>query len=101
MINFLKTESKKQISKNLKIQIENNRILRENFRKEQQLNKNLNIENAVLKEELEKLKENIRILSKDNEELAKMVNELVVKYNVKLSDGDKPKTKKSTKKKGE
>lgn len=101
MLNFIKTESKKQISKNLKIQIENNRILRENFRKEQQLNKNLNIENAVLKEEIEELKNNVRILSKDNEELAKMINEMVVKYDVKLSDGSKPKTKKSNKKKGE
>lgn len=101
MINFLKGESKKQIAKNLKIQIENNKILRENFRKEQALNKNLSIENAVLKEEITQLKGNVRILSKDNEELAKMVNELVVKYDVKLSDGTKPKTKKSTKKKGE
>lgn len=101
MLNFIKTESKKQIQKNLKIQIENNRILRENFRKEQQLNKNLNIENAVLKEEIQELKNNVRILSKDNEELAKMVNEMVVKYDVKLSDGSKPKTKKYNKKKGE
>lgn len=101
MINFIKTESKKQIQKNLKIQIENNRILRENFRKEQQLNKNLNIENKVLKEEIEELKNNVRILNKDNEELAKMINEMVVKYDVKLSDGSKPKTKKYSKKKGE
>lgn len=101
MLNFIKTESKKQISKNLKIQIENNRILRENFKKEQQLNKNLNLENKVLKEKIEELKNNVRVLSKDNEELAKMINEMVVKYDVKLSDGSKPKTKKSTKKKGE
>lgn len=101
MINFIKTESKKQIKKNLQIQIENNRILRENFRKEQQLNKNLNIENAVLKEEISKLKNNVRILSKDNENLAEMINEMVVKYNIKLSDGSKPKAKKSTEKKGE
>lgn len=101
MLNFIKTESKKQISKNLKIQIENNRILRENFRKEQQLNKNLNLENKVLKEKIEELKNNIRILSKDNNDLATLLNEIIVKYNVKLSDGSKPKAKKSTKKKGE
>ena len=101
MLNFIKTESKKQISKNLKIQIENNRILRENFRKEQQLNKNLNIENKVLKEKIEELKNNVRILSKDNNDLATLLNEIIVKYNVKLSDGSKPKAKKSTKKKGE
>lgn len=101
MLNFIKTESKKQISKNLKIQIENNRILRENFRKEQQLNKNLNLENKVLKEKIEELKNNVRILSKDNNDLATLLNEIIVKYNVKLSDGSKPKAKKSTKKKGE
>ena len=100
-MNFLKTESKKQIQKNLKIQIENNRILRENFRKEQQLNKNLNLENKVLKEKIEELKNNVRILSKDNNDLATLLNEIIVKYNVKLSDGSKPKAKKSTKKKGE
>ena len=101
MLNFIKTESKKQIQKNLKIQIENNRILRENFRKEQQLNKNLNLENKVLKEKIEELKNNVRILSKDNNDLATLLNEIIVKYNVKLSDGSKPKAKKSTKKKGE
>lgn len=101
MIKFLKTESKRQIAKNLKIQIENNRILRENFRKEQTLNKALNAENVVLKEQILKLKENVRILSKDNEDLAKMINEMVIKYDIKLSNGSKPKTKKSTKKKGE
>ena len=94
MLNFIKTESKRQIAKNLKIQIENNRILRENFRKEQALNRGLNAENAVLKEQILKLKENVRILSKDNEKLVEMINEIVVKYNIKLSGGSKPKAKK-------
>ena len=103
-MNFLKTESKKQIKKNLNIQMENNnRILRENFRKEQILNKALNAENAVLKEQIQKLKNNIRTLQKDNETLAKMINELAIKYNIKFETGKKPATKtaKNSKKKGE
>lgn len=102
-MNFLKTESKKQIKKNLNIQMENNRILRENFRKEQILNKALNAENAVLKEQIQKLKNNVRTLQKDNETLAKMINELAIKYNVKFETNEKPATKtaKNSKKKGE
>lgn len=100
-MNLLKRESKKQISKNLKIQIENNRILRENFRKEQNINTALLTENRMLKEQIIKLKDNVRILSKDNQELAKMINELIIKCDVKLSTGEKPKARRESKKKGE
>lgn len=100
-MNFLKGESKREIKRNLQIQMENNKILRENLRNEQKFSKNLQIAAVELKKELEKVKENLRLALKDNEELAKMINELVVKYDVKFETNEKPKAKRTTKKKGD
>ena len=96
MMNFLKkdkTNSKKYIKESLNIQMSNNKVLRDNLVKEQQFSRNLEIENKVLKEELDKLKKNVRVLSKDNETLAKMLNDIIEKYNIKLevSEEEKPK----------
>lgn len=96
-----KREKIKELKGNMEIQINNNKVLRTNLQKEQQYSRNLEIERNVLKEELEKVKENLRIAIKDNETLAKMLNELIVKYNVKFETNEKPKAKRTTKKKEE
>ena len=97
MMNFLKKDkknSKKYMRECLDTQMSNNKILRENLVKEQQFSRNLEIENKVLKEELTRLKKNIGILSKDNQELAKMLNEVIIKYNIKLDTKEEIKPKK-------
>ena len=93
-------KSKKELQEMLDIQISNNKILRNNLRKEQAFSRNLEVGAKLVKEENEKLKNNVRNLQKDNETLAKMLNELVVKYNVKFETIDE-KPKRTRKKKGE
>lgn len=76
---IVKKSKTKELEENLKIQINNNKILRGNLQQEQQFSRKL-------EEELNKVKENLRIALKDNEELAKMLNEIVVKYNIKFEN---------------
>lgn len=76
---IVKKSKTKELEDNLKIQINNNKILRGNLQQEQQFSRKL-------EEELNKVKENLRIALKDNEELAKMLNEIVVKYNIKFEN---------------
>lgn len=76
---IVKKSKTKELEENLKIQINNNKILRGNLQQEQQFSRKL-------EEELNKVKENLRITLKDNEELAKMLNEIVVKYDIKFEN---------------
>lgn len=76
---IVKKSKTKELEENLKIQINNNKILRGNLQQEQQFSRKL-------EEELNKVKENLRIALKDNEELAKMLNEIVVKYDIKFEN---------------
>lgn len=92
--NFLKQVSKKELKKNLEIQMKNNKVLRANLKAEQEYSRKI-------EQELNAVKNNLRIALKDNEELAKMLNELVIKYNVKFETNEKTKAKRTNKKKGE
>lgn len=58
--NFLKQVSKKELKTQLDIQMQNNKILREALRMEQQDNKANQLEIKKLKEKIEKLKKNVR-----------------------------------------
>jgi hypothetical protein len=58
--NFLKQVSKKELKAQLDIQMQNNKILREALRMEQQDNKANQLEIKKLKDKIEKLKENVR-----------------------------------------
>lgn len=52
-----------ELQSSLQIQIANNRVLRDYFRKEQQTNKELVEEITKLNEKIEKLKQNVRLLA--------------------------------------
>lgn len=58
--NFLKQVSKKELKAQLDIQMQNNKILREALRMEQQDNKANQREIKKLKDKVEKLKKNVR-----------------------------------------
>lgn len=91
---FRRLTNKGELKKNLEIQMNNNKILRANLKAEQEYSRKL-------EQELNAVKNNLRIALKDNEELAKMLNELVIKYNVKFETNEKTKAKRTNKKKGE
>ena len=59
--NFLKQVSKKELKAQLDIQMQNNKILREALRMEQQDNKANQLEIKKLKDKIEKLKKNVRV----------------------------------------
>ena len=70
LVNKVKKNNRiEELETNIRIQISNNRMLREELTKEREFSK----EQAL---EIAKLKKNIAILSKDNEEMAKMIVEL-------------------------
>ena len=58
--NYLKRVSKKKPKDSLDIQMQNNKILREALRMEQQDNKTNQLEIKKLKDKIEKLKKNVR-----------------------------------------
>lgn len=89
---FRRLTNKGELKKNLEIQMNNNKILRANLKAEQEYSRKL-------EQELNAVKNNLRIALKDNEELAKMLNELVIKYNVKFETNENPKVKRTSKKK--
>ena len=66
--NFLKQVSKKELKSQLDIQMQNNKILREALRMEQQDNKANQLEIKKLKEKIEKLKKNVREAYNEKEE---------------------------------
>lgn len=68
---ILNNTRKKQLENHLNIQMENNKMLREMFREEQKMNKDLQVknlelikENVKLKNEIEALKRNVRVAYK-------------------------------------
>ena len=91
---FRRLTNKGELKKNLEIQMKNNKVLRANLKAEQEYSRKI-------EQELNAVKNNLRIALKDNEELAKMLNELVIKYNVKFETNEKTKAKRTNKKKGE
>ena len=80
MFNFV---SKKTLKKNIEIQMNNNKVLRDMLRTEQQSNKAYSIENATLKDLLSEekrkvasLKRQVRTTYEKNKDLYEMLEEL-------------------------
>ena len=82
LVNKVKKNNRiEELETNIRIQISNNRMLREELTKERKFSK----EQAL---EIAKLKKNIIELSNDNEHLANMIKELLPKTS--SSDGETP-----------
>lgn len=92
-MNLFKSKGKREIQRCLEIQIENNKKLRENFRNEQNANKQLaKLLNELtkqlnsLEDENEALKQNVRKIHADNEKLAGMLRNMKKKAKKKVEE---------------
>lgn len=98
---FSKNSKIKELEENLQIQISNNKILRENLQKEQAFSRSLEVGAKMVKEENAKLKRTVKRVMDDNKVLADMLNDIIVKYNIKIETPKEEKPKRGRRKKGE
>lgn len=102
LLNKLNRKEKiKTLKENLEIQMNNNKILRENLRKEQAFSRSLEVGAKMVKEENAKLKRTVKRVMDDNKVLADMLNDIIVKYNIKIETPKEEKPKRGRRKKGE